>query len=55
MKTRCEDPMKTKKQQVVVTDVGGRPTQYLAAYPKTCAFLAARGATVAEMADACGV
>jgi AcrR family transcriptional regulator len=43
------------KKQVVVTDVGGRPTQYLAAYPKTCAFMAGRGATIAEMADACSV
>jgi hypothetical protein len=34
----------------------GQPLQYNAKiFPKTCAFLASRGATIAEMADACDV
>jgi hypothetical protein len=34
----------------------GQPLQYNAKiFPKTCAFLAQRGATIAEMADACAV
>jgi hypothetical protein len=34
----------------------GQPLQYNAKiFPKTCAFLAQRGATIPEMADACGV
>jgi hypothetical protein len=34
----------------------GQPLQYNAEiFPKTCAFLAQRGATIAEMADACAV
>jgi hypothetical protein len=34
----------------------GQPLQYNAKiFRKTCAFLASRGATIAEMADACGV
>jgi hypothetical protein len=34
----------------------GQPVKYNAKiFPKTCAFLAARGATIAEMADACDV
>jgi hypothetical protein len=38
------------------SDLGGRPSQYNAKlYPRTCAFMAARGATIAEMADACDV
>ena len=37
-------------------DPGGRPSLYNAKlHPRTCAFLAARGATIAEMADACDV
>ena len=36
-------------------DLGGRPSKYRAVYSKTCAFMAQRGATIAEMADACGV
>lgn len=40
---------------VAEVDVGGRPTKYLPAYAKTCQFMAQRGATIAEMADACGV
>jgi hypothetical protein len=34
----------------------GQPLQYDAkTFPRTCAFLASRGATIAEMADACDV
>jgi hypothetical protein len=34
----------------------GQPLQYNAKiFPRTCAFLAQRGATIPEMADACGV
>jgi hypothetical protein len=37
-------------------DLGGRPSKYNAEiFPRTCAFLAQRGATIAEMADACSV
>jgi AcrR family transcriptional regulator len=37
------------------SNLGGRPTKYQPAYARTCTFLAQRGATVAEMADACDV
>jgi hypothetical protein len=39
-----------------VSNPVGRPSKYDAKiFPRTCAFLAARGATIAEMADACAV
>ena len=47
--------IKPRSQEVVRHDHAGQPTKYLPSFARTCQFMAQRGATVAEMADACSV
>jgi hemoglobin-like flavoprotein len=47
--------IRPKSFELEPTNPGGRPTKYQPAFARTCLFMAQRGATIAEMADACDI